>query len=87
MARAHAGAVGRVMEGLEDVKLQLNNHSRAFSTLTAEVRKSVMTKKLGALLNWAGQRGVKTGLVAYRHIVFGIAGKMSCLLTCFSVIE
>lgn len=42
---------------------------------TRRVMKSVMTKKLGAALNWAGQRGVKTGLVAYRHIVFGIAGK------------
>ena len=29
------------MEGIEDVKLQLNGHSRAFSALTAEIRKVV----------------------------------------------
>ena len=29
------------MEGIEDVKLQLNGHSRVFSALTAEIRKVV----------------------------------------------
>ena len=41
---------------------------------TRRVMKTIMTEKLGAVLNWAGQRGEKTGLVGYRHIVFGIAG-------------
>ena len=31
----------KVLDGLEDIKLQLNNHSRAMSTLTTEVRKAV----------------------------------------------
>ena len=36
-----AASAARMLDGLEDIKLQLNNHSRAFSALTTEVRKAV----------------------------------------------
>ena len=47
---------------------------------TRKIMRQVMTKELGARMNWCAQRGVKTGLVGYRHIVFGIAGNKSRLL-------
>ena len=42
---------------------------------TRKIMKQIMTKKLGARMNWCAQRGQKTGLIAYRHIIFGIVGK------------
>ena len=32
------GVAAKILEALEDVKLQLNSHARAFAALTAEVR-------------------------------------------------
>ena len=46
---------------------------------TRRVLRSTMTRALAAQLNWAAQRGSKTGIVAYRHIVFGIAGDVFAL--------
>ena len=36
-----AGTLTKLVESVEDVKLQLNNHSRAFSALTTEVRNAI----------------------------------------------
>ena len=44
---------------------------------TRKVMRNVMTRNLGAKMNWAAQRGSKTGLEGYRHIVFGIAGALT----------
>lgn len=35
------GVIAKLAEGVEDIKIQLNAHSRAFSTLTAEVRRAI----------------------------------------------
>ena len=43
---------------------------------TRKVLRATMTRELGAKLNWAAQRGTKTGICGYRHIVFGIAGDL-----------
>ena len=50
---------------------------------TRKIMRQIVTKELGALgarLNWCAQRGVKTGPVGYRQIVFGIAGNESTFL-------
>ena len=50
---------------------------------TIKIMRQIVTKELGALgarLNWCAQRGVKTGPVGYRQIVFGIAGNESTFL-------
>ena len=40
-----------------------------------KVLRAVITQELAAQLNWAAQRGEKTGFSGYGHIVFGICGK------------
>ena len=42
---------------------------------TRKILRAVITQELAAQLNWAAQRGEKTGFSGYGHIVYGICGK------------